>query len=193
VHVVAVSAVRRVAYSAAEQQLAAELLDAAGNLLLLVVRHRRAAPCAIDAVAEALREPVRFVAGDLTRRRGTWELEPLAIAADSLVVPDLAGPGTAPAVPAGAALVAEDPLETALLRGEAVLEELCHVGLGTRAAQVRSRLLGSIRGLEEAGFSSLALRLRALDEALRSSSPRAADLWVDASLRLALVRESSPM
>ncbi len=185
VHAVAVSEVRAVVYEAAEQRVTAQLVDAAGNPFVLSARHQRVAPHALDAIAAALAGPVRFVAGELTRRAGYWELEPLSIAGTSFVVPDIAGP-TAAHTPSGQGLRAgADPLEAALTRAEGVLEELCHGGLGARAAAVKPRLAAAVQSLDDAGLADLAGRMRRLDP------PGDADAWIDAALRLTLLREAS--
>lgn len=190
VHAVEVSAVNDVFYSAAEQKLVAELVDGAGHPFLLVLRHRRAAPNAIDATAAALAKPVRFVAGELRRGASCWELEPLAVAGEELVVPDLAGPALI-APSAGHALGAsKDPLDTALTRAESVLKELCNTGLGSRARSALGRASEVGKALDDAGLSSLAIRMRAVTQrAQAGETGAAADAWLDAGLRLALVRE----
>jgi hypothetical protein len=190
VHAVEVSAVRDVVYSAAEQKLVAELVDGAGHPFLLVLRHRRAAPNAIDTTAAALARPVRYVAGELRRGATHWELEPLALAGDALVVPDLAGPVLS-ALEAGRVLAPrEDPLDAALTRAEAALEELCNTGLGARSRAALGRAAEAVKKLDDAGLSALADRLRAVTERAGAGEPAAAaDAWLDAGLRLALTRE----
>jgi hypothetical protein len=190
VHAVEVSAVNDVVYSAAEQKLVAELVDAAGHPFLLVLRHRRAAPNAIDATAAALARSVRFVAGELRRGPSHWELEPLAVAGEELVVPDLAGPALI-APSAGHALAApKDPLDAAITRAESVLEELCNTGLGARARSALARADEAGRALDDAGLSALAVRVRAVRSCAQSGAlDAAADAWLDAGLRLAVVRE----
>ncbi len=189
VHAVAVSDVRAVVYEAAEQRITAQLADAAGNPFVLSARHQRVAPHALDAIAVALGQKVRFVAGELTRRAGFWELSPLSIAADGFVVPDVAGPTPAHTASGHGPRVVGDPLDSALTRAEAVLEELCHGGLGARAATVRPRLLQAAQALDDAGLAGLATRLRRLERPGTDGS--GADAWLDAALRLTLLREAS--
>lgn len=191
VHVVEVGEVASVAYSAAEQQLVAVLHDASGNPLTLVQRHRRVAPHAIDATAAALSSRVRFVSGDLEHGPRGFRIEPLAIASDRLVVPDLAGDTSAPAVAPGTLATPRDPIVAALTRAEAALEELCHAGLAARTRAALDRLAQAARALDDAGLMALAARLRALDAATRAGERGAADAWLDAGIRLALIREAA--
>jgi hypothetical protein len=191
VHVVAVSEVRDVFYRAAEQELVAELFDLSGHAFTVTLTHRRVAPYAIEAAAAALRQQVRYVAGDLTRYRGNWRLEPIAITADSLHVLDIAPEGVVHSLESASTLIANDPLQAVLVQADAVLEELCHVGLRARATQARPRLLSVIRAPQDIGFAALGARFAALDEALRGSPEDATERWLDAALRLMLVHEST--
>jgi hypothetical protein len=123
VHVVQVAAIDHVTYSSAEQVLTAILRDASGFAFELVVRHRRAAPHALEAVATALQAEVRFVAGELTRRGLLWSMTPMAIAGEQLVVPDLAGPVATPFLPGGRLQALHDPLDAILASAASSLEE----------------------------------------------------------------------
>jgi hypothetical protein len=191
VHVVAVSAVHDLAYSASEQMLVARLADAAGLPFRVVVRHRRVAPFALEAAAAALEGDVRFVAGDLRRTSAHWELEPLAIAGEDLVIPDLAGSFAPPNVPALATPSHLDPLDRALTLAESVLDELCSAGLANASRGVLDRAGAAARSLDDVALESLAVRLRALEALLRSgSAANAADAWLDVGVRMALAREA---
>jgi hypothetical protein len=191
VHVVEVSAVQDIAYSASEQKLVARLADAAGRPFSLVVRHRRVAPFALEAVATALEGDVRFVAGDLRRTSSHWELDPLAIAGDDLVIPDLAGPAPPPSAPAFVTHTHVDPLDRAMTKAESVLDELCSGGLATPSRGALDRARVAAEALDDAGLASLAVRLRALQSlVVASAGSIAADAWLDAGVRMALVREA---
>ena len=94
-----------------------------------------------DATAAALSSRVRFVSGDLEHGPRGFRIEPLAIASDRLVVPDLAGDTSAPAVAPGTLATPRDPIVAALTRAEAALEELCHAGLAARTRAALDELV----------------------------------------------------
>jgi hypothetical protein len=191
VHVVEVSAVEDIMYSASEQKLVARLADAAGRPFVVVVQHRRVAPFALEAAATALEGDVRFVAGDLRRTASHWELDPLAIAGDDLVIPDLAGPAPPPSAPAFVTRTHIDPVDRAMTKAESVLDELCSAGLSTPSRGALDRARIAAQALDDAGLASLAVRLRALDSLVAASAGSiAADAWLDAGLRMALAREA---
>ncbi len=190
VHVVEVSQVVDVAYVAAEQQLLASLLDAAGNPFTVVVRHRRAAPHALDAVGAALARNVRFVAGNLARGPLGWQVDPLAVAADDMVVPDLAGPIQAPPPSPVAVHAHPGAIDAALDAAESALEELCHAGVSGASRAVTERCGAAAQRCDDAGVAGLGVRLRALESRARTAGPEGADAWLDAAVRLNLVREA---
>ena len=187
VHAIAVGAVHRVIYDEAEQTLVAALADAAGRPFTLALCYRRSAPHALPALAAALAGPVRFVTGDLRHGAGGWTLEPLAVTADRLVVPDLAGPAPDAGVPRGVRPPVVDPVDAALGRAEAALQELCHAGTAAPPRAAIERARAAVIALEEAGLGDVARRLRAL-----TAAPGAA-AWLDAAIRLALVREAASL
>ncbi|WP_394827369.1 hypothetical protein [Pendulispora albinea] len=189
VHALQVTAVHDVTYMASEQKLIAELADGAGRRFHLVVQHRRAAPHAIEAAARALAHRVRFVAGDLARGPSGWQLDPLAIAGDELVVPDIAGPTPSPTVRSHTVREPLDPLDLAMTRAESVLEELCHAGLKAPSRSLLARLEATAEQLDDAGLVSLAMRFDALKKCARETpGVPAAPRWVDAAVRLAVTR-----
>jgi hypothetical protein len=192
VHVVEVSAVRDVAYASAEQQLVAQMVDATGHPFGLVVRHRRVAPHALEAVAAALAKTVRFVSGDLVRVGSGWQLEPVAVVADDVVVPDIAGPVQAPVVPAFSAPTRADPIDAAMARAESALEEVCHAGVAGVSRGAVERMAGAAQSLDDVGVAGVARRIRAIEAAVGAGDRAgAAAAWVDAALRVALAREAS--
>lgn len=184
VHVIAVSQVLQVAYDEAEQTLIAALTDAAGHPFVVTLTHRRSAPHAIEAAAQALAGPVRFVAGDLRHGPRGWTLEPVSITSERFVVPDLSGPVAVRALPRGARQAPTDPVEAALTRAESVLQELCHSGVARPPAAALQRALAASIALEDVGLARLARRLRTTASAASPSN------WMDAAIRLALTREA---
>ncbi len=187
VHVVAISEVSEVMYVAAEQELRAHLRDESGHSLTLTLTHQRAAPYAIDAAAAALAGKVRFVSGALTRTSGGFSMEPLAVAADTLVVPDIADVPQKPLDLARVTVHApKDPLGDALRRAESLLAELLHAGLGAPSATLVDRCKKNAGELEEAGLFGIASRFRHLGDSLGGRSAGAPSAWLNAQIRVAL-------
>ncbi|HBL32061.1 MAG TPA: hypothetical protein DD490_35000, partial [Acidobacteria bacterium] len=92
VHVLAVAEVAWIASLPGTQSLRAGLLDADGETIVLHKPWRAVAPRALDALAAALSGtwgPVRCISGEIRRHLGGFEIAPLALACDRLVVPDL--------------------------------------------------------------------------------------------------------
>ncbi|MBS2019692.1 MAG: hypothetical protein JST00_42915 [Deltaproteobacteria bacterium] len=189
-HVVAVSAVRDVGYSASEQAVVAVLADEAGGALRAVLPHRAVTPHALDAASAALSKSVRFVSGDLSRDASGLVLEILAIAGETLVVPDLAGPTAAPPLDRTIARASGDGASAAEARANGVLEELLVSGLGGAASTVIDRARASATALRDAGLGSAADRMARLAEAAKARDREAgARAWLDAAVWLALVAE----
>ncbi len=189
IHAIAVSRVRDVMYSASEQKVIAQLEDASGCPFSLVASHRRVAPHAIAAVATALEGTVRFVAGELTRRNHEWQLDPLSIAADTLVVPDLAGPVALPHLPSFVSHAQPASVELALNQAEAMLEDLCNSGLAAPPQVAVERITTLVQRLDDLGLVDLAVRFHALECQLRAvARDDACNRWLDASIRLSLTR-----
>jgi hypothetical protein len=192
VHVIAISQVCEIMYVAAEQELRARVLDESGASLWLRLAHRRAAPHAIDAAAEALRGKVRFVSGALLRTSRGFSMEPLAIAADTLVVPDVAGAPDSPLDVARVTATAQkEPLSDLLHRAESLLAELLHVGLDAAGAAIFQRVDALGNELEDAGLTGLARRFRRLLESLRLRSDARAQAWLSAHIRLSLALDAA--
>jgi len=187
VHVVAISEVAQVMYVPAEQELRAHVRDAAGHSLWLTLTHQRAAPHAIDAAAAALGEKVRFVSGAISRTSHGFSMEPLAIAADTLTVPDIAD---APKKQLDLARVTshthKDPLGDALRRAESLLAELLHAGVGTPSPSLIDRCKKICAELEEAGLFGISARFKKLAEALAGRTKDAPHAWLSAQIRVSL-------
>jgi hypothetical protein len=132
VYVLPVGAVEGVSWDPGAQRLAARLVDPAGTSFEVARGWRAAAPDAIGALAAALggaHGPVRRVAGAVRWRHGRFEVEPTAVLADTLVVPDLdeAPAGSPP--PVGRERRPAEPVEAALAGAQAALDEVAHAGL----------------------------------------------------------------
>jgi len=198
VHVLAVESVEWIADLPGAQSLMAAVLDADGSRLLLRKPWRAVAPHALEFLAAALSGawgPVRFVSGEMRRHLGGFEMEPLAVACDRLVVPDLEkGPVEAPRLPP-ARERADPPVESAAAEALGLLDEGAHHGLAHAAAGYPDRLGAAAERLAGVGLSDCAARLRRLEASLRAARsdgerwPGAADAWNAAAIRLHLVRE----
>lgn len=187
VHVVAVSEVAEVMYVPAEQELRARVKDEAGSSLWLTLTHQRAAPHAIDAAAAALGGKVRFVSGALTRTSHGFSMEPLAIAADTLVVPDIADVPQKPLDLARVTLRApKDPLGDALHRAESLLAELLHAGVGAPSPSLVERCKKVGAELDEAGLAGVAARFQRLAASLGGRTKDAPHAWLSAQIRVSL-------
>ena len=192
VHVVAVGAVESVAYVPSEQAVFAMLRDEAQNPFCAVVSHRTVAPHAVDAAALALSKGgVRFVSGDLARDERGIVLDVVAIASDTMLVPDLAGPCQAPALASDAHVRPTDPIDAVHARANGVLEELLQVGVANVLARALSDPLAFATALRDVGLASLARRMETLaGVAAQRDRGRAAEAWLDAAVRAALVAEA---
>ncbi len=204
VHAVAVQKVEDLSFQPAAQTLVATLRDADGAILRLARPYRAVAPHALDHLAAALagdHGPVRFVSGTIRRHLGGFEIDPLAVACDRLIVPDivpdLAEPlGHALSADRGAAS-ADPPVEAAAAEALGILAEGAHHGLRHAPFAYPDRLRAAAARLTAAGLTACAARLETLDATLRaargggeeSSWSTAAAAWMDAAIRLELVRE----
>ena len=199
VHVVAVRDVAWIADLPGTQSLAAGVLDEDGEMILLRKPWRAVAPHALDFLAAALAGawgPVRFVSGEIRRHLGRFEMEPLAVACDRLVVPDLEkGHAEVPRLDP-AHEPDEPPVESAAAAALGLLDEGAHHGLRHAAAGYPDRLRAAGKRLDAVGLTDCAARLHRLDETLRTARsrgddawPETARAWADAAVRLQLVRE----
>lgn len=199
VHVLAVQEVQWIADLPGTQSLAASLVDEEGDEILLRKPWRSVAPQALGFLAAALSGawgPVRYVSGEIRSHLGRFEMEPLAVACDRLVVPDLEkGPVSVPRLEA-ALDRANPPVESAAAEALGLLEEGAHHGLRHAAPGYPGRLNAAVTRLEGVGLTDCATRLRRLEETLRAAReggeeglPEAARAWGEAAIRLQLVRE----
>ena len=190
VHAIAVGEVLGVRYRAGEQTLEADLLDTAGSHFLARVSHRSVSPHAIDAAREAFSRPVAFVSGELSGGADPV-LEVLAIAGESLVVPDVAGPVMAGAAagempifgPPGA-----DPVSRGRSKTEGLLDELLHAGVRATPAPLVARVAAHAAALDDVGLRRLSARCGALAAALQVRDADAAvRAWRETALFAALL------
>lgn len=185
VHLIAIGGVVDVSWIPGEQELTAVVSDAAGERLLLRLAHRTVAPGAVDALARAVEEKPRFVSGRLRRSRDGWELTPLAILGQRLVIPDLERPSPSgrPLVPGESARASPSELDT-LLEELAALTEL-GIHKGVAAARTSAETLA--RRLDEAGMGRVAEKVSGV-----AKGDRAALLDVAVIAAVARGTESSP-
>lgn len=182
--VVRVRGVERMRWAPGAQELRADVRDADGAVARLVVPWRAVAPHAVDAVAEALPRAT-WIAGVLGPG---GILEPTALVADRVVVPDLAGPTAAPRLPLDGP-TQRSALDAALREAEDALASAAHHGLlardDGRAREVAARL-------EAVGLAGVAASVGAWGAAARagradpSRASEAAAAWASAAIRVAL-------
>lgn len=189
-HVMEVNKVIQVGYSAANQSLDAIVTDHAGATIRATVAHRAVAPHAIDAAAAAFSSPIRFISGELTREGTELVLDVVAIAGDSMVVPDIAAPTAAPSVDKTSVRRTTDAATAAESHANGVLEELMVTGLGGAASGAVARIGAVATELRDAGLASTASRLTALADAARSRDRHGgARAWLDAAVRLSILAD----
>jgi hypothetical protein len=161
------AAVEHLAYDANDQCVQAVLRDAEGAPLLVRRHHEKHVPQALDAIAAALsgdRGRVRHIAGVLEWAHGLPIVEPWAIAADELAVPDVAAAsGTLARLPLGGPLTAsDDPCAAELAALRLLLAQLLHHGLARLPRDWAAESTRLAHRLEATGLRALASRLRAL-------------------------------
>lgn len=203
VHVVAIAALRELAYAPGEQALTAVVVTPAGQPLRLVRRHRSVAPHALEVLATTLGDsdqPPRFVSGQLHATAEGLEMMPIAVVTQGVHVLDLDEVARAPKMPLGQARLDTSPLHTALQEGWDCLAEAAHTGLLRSPTGWLQRTEGSALRLEQIGLVAGASRLRSLVGAARGATLaaaadapealRAAEAWERAALWLALTSEA---
>ncbi|MEU7955092.1 hypothetical protein AB0B62_28275 [Micromonospora chalcea] len=148
VRVLALGEVRAIGYAAGEQRLHATVTGADGGTATVTATHHAAAPGALDALAAALdgtHGPPRYVSGTVRRGADGLVVEPLAVVADTVVVPDLA-PGVGDGRLAGAVDARPDPVAAALGAAVALLAQAGVPWLrstGRRSPAARRRSTGT--------------------------------------------------
>jgi hypothetical protein len=199
VHVVALGAVRDVAYAAGRQTLYARLEDASGRPLLLARAHRAVAPHALEALQAALGAGPRFVSGFLRATARGFEMDPLAVCGASLVVPDLAPAGRLD-LPLVEAPAADSPLAAAVHEAWSRVEEMSHRGLGRTGTTWLEAARGAARQLQATGLVQTAAAMEALCDRLQdvgrgAPAEAAVVAWETAAVRLQLSADalSEPM
>jgi hypothetical protein len=188
VHAVAVSGVHELAYLSAEQTLVAVVRDRAGGSFQVRVPHRAASPHAVDAAAAALEGPVRYVAGELSRGEYGPVLEPTAIAAAELVVPDLAGPIETVPLAKSALAGKADPIDELWRSTASALEELLLGGARHAEPGLEARLAALADRMDALGLGRSSPALRELAGRLGDDPDRAIDPFLDAAIRCELAR-----
>lgn len=206
VRVVRIGSVAEVAYDEAEQRVWAACRDPAGGTFTVELGYRSVAPGALAAVAHALSSgSARAVVGEVSRREAGLVVEPIAIAATRLIVPDFEAE-----VPGARVLLARLPERpvpratdrhgVAVARASSRVDEVAHHGLRALGPTWSERLRASAAELGEVGL----LRLRGLLEELEERAAaaratgaepderRAAEAWATAAIALELAATRGP-
>ncbi|MBU8861188.1 MULTISPECIES: hypothetical protein [unclassified Micromonospora] len=193
VRVLALGEVRAVGYAAGEQRLHATVTGADGGTATVTATHHGAAPGALDALAAALEGthgPPRYISGTVRRGADGLVVEPLAVVADAVVVPDLS-PGAGDGRLAGAVDARPDPVAAALGTASALLAQAAHTGLRHLPAGFPDRLRATAAGLAGVGLDRCGAALSGLAGALGADpGEQAVRAWVDAWIRLSVTAES---
>ncbi|MEV1058638.1 hypothetical protein AB0I92_15405 [Micromonospora chalcea] len=193
VRVLALGEVRAIGYAAGEQRLHATVTGADGGTATVTATHHAAAPGALDALAAALdgtHGPPRYVSGTVRRGADGLVVEPLAVVADTVVVPDLA-PGVGDGRLAGAVDARPDPVAAALGAAAALLAQAAHTGLRHLPAAFPERLRATAAGLAAVGLDRCGATVSGLAGALGADPGEpAVRAWVDAWIRLSVTGES---
>jgi hypothetical protein len=200
-HLVRVKEVAGVRYLPGQQAVIAAIVEASGYEVLVRRRHRSAAPRALESLAHALGGgggPVQYLSGNIFAVGDRLEMDPVAVAADRLIVLDIESAEMPADVVAAAEGQAESPLRATVQEAWACLEFAAHAGLRSTTASWIERLRVAADQLTDVGLAESATRCRALAEASRTlqeartatdASSRAARAWEDAALRLTLTQE----
>ena len=189
-------AVLEVAYRPGDQEIVAVLghTDAESGhaeRLHLVRRHSRTGPSALDAIAKALEQGPKFVAGDVRLGSRGLEIDPTALVTDRVIVPDLE---TEPPIVEKLPLLApreEPPIGSTLVRAGTVLEEALHDGLARLRPGFADRATQAADALGAVGLAEARKRIIALRDAAKAGDATAARAWLDAAIRLELTREAA--
>ncbi|MEU0079443.1 hypothetical protein ABZY58_16195 [Micromonospora tulbaghiae] len=193
VRVLALGEVRAIGYAAGEQRLHATVTGADGGTATITATHHGAAPGALDALAAALdgtHGPPRYVSGTVRRGADGLVVEPLAVVADAVVVPDLAA-GVGDGRLAGAVDARPDPVAAALATASALLAQAAHTGLRHLPAGFPDRLRATAAGLAGVGLDRCGAALSGLAGTLGADPGEpAVRAWVDAWIRLSVTAES---
>jgi hypothetical protein len=204
-HVLQVAQVAEIGFDPGQQCLHAVLIDPSGAAWTLQREHAAANPGALDAIARVLlaradttasTAPL-YVAGTVQREAGSLCIEPWALSAGGVVVPDAsAADGALAGVRlSAAARTANDPLAAFLQALDDALCEALRDGLARRSGLLdrltdlieRSRELG-LHANANAAATSVTARLEALrghSAQLQGGSREALQPAVDALLQLA--------
>jgi hypothetical protein len=145
-HVLRVAAVGAIGFDPAAQRLHAQVADPSDAVWTVQRDHASATPGALDAIAQTLLqanpgEHPLYIAGRVQRGAHGMLIEPWALSAGAIVVPDLAAPNGALAEVslASAAEAGDDPLAAFLIHVDESLCELLRDGL-LRSRSVQPRL-----------------------------------------------------
>lgn len=207
IRVLQVDRICNIIYRPGDQEIRASLFDAQGDCIELVRRHSGVVPGALDSLASVLLEPsspVRFVCGEMHHTPTGTIIEPSALVAGRLIVPDLemSMPPIAkwPAEPVGRlSKQSVSPHGLALLHARTCLEELCHDGLMHARPACAARANDIAQKLKSLGLFACAGRLVQLNRAIarlrgiaqpEQEQQNAVEAWFSTALRVFLSIES---
>ncbi|MEU8344469.1 hypothetical protein AB0C74_22445 [Spirillospora sp. NPDC048832] len=190
VRAVEIAEVRGIGYHPGAQRLEAVVADAAGTAAVVSADYSPHRPAALDALAAALEDGPRLVAGTVRRDRGGIVIDPFAVMTGSgAVVPDLT-PGDGTAALDAPPPAAGDPLTRALAEALAAGAEAAHRGLLYATPGLRERIARTGRDLERAGLRAAAAAVADLAAALAADDPhRTVRAWATAHIRLLTTAE----
>ncbi len=182
-HVLAVSEVLDVGFSAATQELVAFVNDQAGETCRVTKPFRASSPRALEHLAGVLggtQGDIRFLSGFFSRRGGGFEVSPIAAVGNRVVVLDLED--EPPAVPLPDLLEdmgAESSLERAVLAALGVLTEGVHTGMKRAREGYPDRIQDAARTLARHGLTTTSGMLLTAEAAIRDA--RRGGSWEDAA------------
>lgn len=185
-----VADVRSVSYASGAQRLDAVIADASGTTAVISAVHASCAPGRLDAMAAALRGPVRYVSGSVRRGGGNVIIDPIGFAVgDAVVVPDLC-PADRGTPPGRTAPAATGPLALALDEASSLLAELVHRGLRHAPVTMSGRLREAAARLRGLGLRRAADAVDTVADRIGPDPGEAAvTAWVDAYLRLSVAAD----
>ncbi|MFL6073308.1 MAG: hypothetical protein ACJ73S_07940 [Mycobacteriales bacterium] len=179
IRVLAIAEVLDIGYHPGDQRLEATIADKAGTTATVSADYNPAAPGSLEALAEALSNKPRYLAGSVRLTRGTILTDPLAILTGTTpTVPDLSpGDGATP-LSAATPTDSPDPLHQALQTALSTLTQAAHHGLDHPTPTLQTRLTRAAQPLTALGLTVAATHLTTL---ANNPTPTA---WLTAYLHL---------
>lgn len=200
VHVLRIASVGERAYHAGDQVLRALVFDGEGVAIELAIEHSRAAPGALDTLANALDGKwgaPQLVSGEIQRDGARTWMRPIAVVVpDRVLALDLESSEPA-SLPSAAWSRSPDPFASALAEARDHLDAGAHHGLLHASDAWRSGLAKIETSLAGVGLRTCAERMAHVRTAMaarvtgdRASASCLGDAWLEASLRVRLALAS---